>query len=465
MNSSGCQQACTLDRSTDLFYDWFRSAKKAGLFYSLVCFMAKEPELIQAIRFICEEKGLPMEMVVSTIEAALAAAFRKDFGEPNQNIQVELDRETGLYKVFDVKTVVQHFTEEEIEAQREELKTIREAIQTARDTGKEAPASPEESGKVFYNPKLHLMIDEAQKVKKGAEEGEEIRTPLEVPSDFGRMAAQTAKQVITQKLREAERSTIFDEFKDKVGEILMGIVQRREGRNVLVDLGRATGLLPYEEQVHGERYNPGQRVKVFVMGVEMGPKGPQIRLSRSHEDIVRQLFALEIPEVANGAIEIMAIAREAGSRSKVAVRALEEGIDPIGSCVGQRGTRVQTIINELGGEKIDIIEWEEDLHAYLPNALAPAKVLSIDLNEDGKTARVHVAEDQLSLAIGRSGQNVRLASRLTGWTINIEGAEKPQDAGEKEGEETGEAAPTEAIVVEPVKETSEPSSEDAGEKA
>lgn len=405
--------------------------------------MAKEPELIQAIRFICEEKGLTMEMVVSTIEAALAAAYRKDFGEPNQNIHVVLNQETGEYEVYDTKTVVQDFTEDEIEAQREQLRVLREEIQSAREAGTEAPESPEESGKIFYNPKLHLMLTEAKEVKKGAKVEEVIETQLEVPSEFGRMAAQTAKQVITQKLREAERSSIFEDFKDKEGEIIIGIVQRKEGRNMLVDLGKATGIMPYEEQVPSERYSAGQRIKVYIVGVEMGPKGPQIRLSRSHENIVRQLFTLEIPEIANESIEIMAIAREAGSRSKVSVQALEDGIDPIGSCVGQRGTRVQTIINELGGEKVDIIEWDEDPTVYIANALAPAKVLSIDLNSDEHEATVNVASDQLSLAIGRSGQNVRLASKLTNWTINIEGAADPEAEASEETEEVVEEAPAE----------------------
>lgn len=429
--------------------------------------MSKEPELIQAIRFICEEKGLPMEMVVSTIEAALAAAYRKDFGEPNQNVQVRLNQETGDYEVYDVKTVVQDFTEDEIEEQREELRVLREEIQAAREEGREAPQNPEESGKVYYNPKLHLMLSEAKEQKSDAAIDDIVETQLEVPAEFGRMAAQTAKQVITQKLREAERSTVFDEFKDREGEIVMGVVQRREGRNVLVDLGRATGIMPYEEQVPSERYTAGQRVKVYIMGVEMGPKGPQIRLSRSHENIVRQLFTLEIPEISNGAIEIMGIAREAGSRSKVAVRALEEGIDPIGSCVGQRGTRVQTIINELGGEKIDIIEWEEDPRMYLANALAPAKVNSIDINDAEHEANVHVAADQLSLAIGRSGQNVRLASKLTTWTINIEGAEEENEneASEEDAvaEETPAAAEEQQMEETPVEEVTDTVEEEVEE--
>lgn len=392
--------------------------------------MAKESEILQAMRFICDEKGLSLEVVIATVEAALAAAFRKDFGQPNQNIQVKFDPETGFYKVYDIKTVVQDFSEEELEQQREELKVARDEAQQARDEGKDA-VEPEESGKLYFNPKLHIMMSEAKNVDPDAKEDQELRQVLEVPAEFGRMAAQTAKQVITQKLREAERSTIFDEYKSKEGTMVIGVVQRREGRNILIDLGRTAGIMTPEEQIRSERYNPGNRVKVYILRVDMGPKGPQIVVSRANPDIVRQLFATEIPEIASGTIEIVAIAREAGSRVKVSVKAIDENIDPIGSCVGQRGTRVQTIISELGGEKVDIIEYKEDPKVYIANALSPAKVLNIDLEEASKVAKVTVAEDQLSLAIGRAGQNVRLASRLTGWAINIAGAAK----------ETAEAVP------------------------
>lgn len=381
--------------------------------------MAKESEILQAMRYICDEKGLSLDVVIATVEAALAAAYRKDFGQPNQNVQVQFDTETGFYKVYDVKTVVQDFTEEELEAQREELRIAREEAQKARDEGRDVPEP--ESVKLYYNPKLHLMLSQAKEVDPKAEEGKEIRQVLDVPADFGRMAAQTAKQVITQKLREAERSTIFDEYKGKQGSIVIGVVQRREGRNWLIDLGRTAAMLTPEEQIRTERYTPGQRVKVLLLRVELGSRGPMIVVSRAHPDIVRSLFMTEIPEIGNGMIEIMGIAREAGSRTKIAVRALDESIDPIGSCVGQRGSRVQTIISELGGEKVDIIEWEADSKAYIAHALSPAKIASMELDEAGKVAKVKVADDQLSLAIGRSGQNVRLASKLTGWTINIEG--------------------------------------------
>lgn len=393
--------------------------------------MPKESEILQAMRFICDEKGLSLDVVIATVEAALAAAYRKDFGQPNQNVIVQFDPETGFYKVYDVKTVVRDFTEEELEAQREELRIAREEAQKLRDAGQDVPEP--ETQKLYFNPKLHVMMTAAKAIDENAEEGKEIRQMLEVPAEFGRMAAQTAKQVITQKLREAERTTIFDEYKDKQGTIVIGIAQRREGRNWLVDLGRTTAIMPPEEQIRTERYTPGQRLKVYLARVEMGARGPIIVASRAHPDIVRSLFATEIPEINNGLIEIMGIAREAGSRTKIAVRALDESIDPIGSCVGQRGSRVQTIITELGGEKVDIIEWVADIKTYIAHALSPAKIGSIELDEATKTAKVSVAEDQLSLAIGRAGQNVRLASKLTGWMINIAGGAvvAPQAEGEK----------------------------------
>lgn len=408
----------------------------------------KESELLQAIRFISEEKGLSPDVVIETLEAALAAAYRKDFGTPLENITVEMDRETGAYRVFDSKTVTTDFTEEELEAQREELRIKKEEMQLARAEGKEVEETEEvsEDGKVYFNPKLHIMISEAKKQKEDAAEGDVIKNELNLPDDFGRMAAQTAKQVIMQKLREAERTTIFDEFKDKEGEIVIGVVQRREGRNVLIDIGRAVGSMPFDQQVRGERYETGKRIKIYVVSVSMGPKGPSIIVSRAHENIVKQLFTTEIPEIAAGSIEVVSVAREAGSRSKVAVRSLDENIDPIGSCVGQRGTRVQTIINELGGEKVDIIEFQEDTRDYIANALSPAKIGRTELDEEHKIAKVMVAQDQLSLAIGKNGQNVRLASHLTGWNINVlpleesaeEKAEEPQEVEASEEESTEE---------------------------
>ena len=278
------------------------------------------------------------------------------------------------------------------------------------------------------------MITDATELDAKAEIGKELKQKLEVPAAFGRMAAQTAKQVIMQKLREAERETVFAEFEDRAGEIVMGNVQRRDGRNVLFDIGKGTGVMLLEGQVQTERYEPGGRYKLLIERVGMGPKGPEIIVSRSHPDFVAKIFEMEIPEIANEFVEIKGIAREAGARSKVAVWTDEDGVDPVGACIGQRGTRIQTIINELGGEKIDIILFEEDDEEYIRQSLSPAKVLKIDLTEEKnaedeveKLATVTVEEDQFSLAIGKGGQNVRLAARLTGWKINVHQDGAPEE--------------------------------------
>jgi len=385
-------------------------------------------DITNAIKQICEEKNLSYEAVLETIESALAAAYRKDFGEKNQNIKVEFDPETAKSKVYDVKTVVEDLPEEIEEADKAvgEEKPIMETATVEA----EVPAGevvPEEEVRKF-NPKTELQIKDAKLIKKTAKVGDVIKTKLSVPAEYGRMAAQTAKQVIIQKLREAERDMIFSEFKNKEHEVVAGLVQRREGRVVLVDLDKAVGVLPAEEQIMNERYRPGDRIKVYVKQVGVTPRGPEIILSRTSDEILKKVFYLEIPEISNGLVEIKAVGREAGNRSKVAVDARGENVDPIGSCVGQRGARIQTIISELGGEKIDIIEYDEDTAKFIAKALAPAKVLSVELNESEKRAVAKVAEDQLSLAIGREGQNVRLAARLTGWKLDIVGekAEKPK---------------------------------------
>lgn len=401
--------------------------------------------LSQAINQISEEKNIPAESVIETIEAALAAAFRKDFGEKNQNIKVEFDADSGEFDVFDVKTVVEDMElpeeEEDEEGEGEGVK-IDAPKKRVSDAESAPPAEGEgdEDGEdeKKFNPKTEIMVTAAQDLLKGAEIGEEIKTQLEVPAEFGRMAAQTAKQVIIQKLREAERAKVFDEFKDMEKELINATVQRREGRIVLIDLGRATAIMPPDEQVQSERYQSGDRIKVFITDVRMTTKGPEIIVSRAHPEIVRMLFDLEIPEIAGEIVTIHNVAREAGVRSKVSVSSSDETVDPIGSCIGQRGTRIQTIIAELGGEKIDIIQYDEDTFRYITNALSPAKVLDIKLNEEEKSADVLVAGDQLSLAIGRGGQNVRLASRLTGWKINIresgaDDGEPASDAGDGDG--------------------------------
>ncbi|MDO8581782.1 MAG: transcription termination factor NusA [bacterium] len=376
-----------------------------------------------AIKQICDEKGIPLATVIETIEAALAAAYRKDFGKPNQNIKVTFHEETGQSEVFDSKIVIADALKEEWAKAVEEAKKRQEeglppppqepaAIPTGAEEGEE---------KLRYHPKLHLTVTEAQEVKAGAKEGEEIVTPLDVPAAYGRMAAQTAKQVIVQKLREAERNIIFEEFKGRQGDVIPGTIQRRLGMNFLVDLGRVAAIFPPEAQIERERYIPAARFKFYIVSVAMGPKGPEIVVSRTHVELVRKLFTIEIPEIANGSVEVKGVSREAGSRSKIAVLSLVPNVDPIGACVGQRGSRVQTVIGELGGEKIDIIEWAESPEVFIANSLSPAKTSSITCDTEQKVATVMVKEDQLSLAIGKGGQNVRLASQLTGWRIDIRG--------------------------------------------
>ena len=384
----------------------------------------------QAIRQICEEKGLAYEAVIDAIESALAAAYRKDFGDKNMNIEVEFEPETGSAKVFDVKSVVEDIEPAELEKWEairiERAAKLAEDFRAARERGEQLPAvSLDEDEGPRFNPKTEIMLSDARVLKMSAATGDVLRTELPMAGEFGRMAAMTAKQVITQKLREAEREIVFNEFKEQEGKVIVGTVQRREGRVVLVDIGRTTGIIRPEDQIASERYNTGERIKVFVKQVSLGARGPEILLSRASEELVRKLFEVEIPEAGEGLVQIKAIAREAGSRSKVAVSSTDSSIDPIGACIGQRGTRIQTIISELGGEKVDIIEWSEDAAKFIMNSLSPAKIVRVNLDEATKSASVEVEGDQLSLAIGRGGQNVRLAARLSGWKINIHEAGKP----------------------------------------
>jgi N utilization substance protein A len=376
-------------------------------------------ELSTAIKQVCEEKNLDYNTVVATIELALAAAYRKDYGEKNQNIRVKFDPQTSRSEIFDVKTVVADLPEEEEEEMLKKLYSAPEKRSPREDNF--LAEEFDESGKdvVKFNPKTDIQLKEALILKHNAQVGDEIVTELPIPDSYGRMAAQTAKQVIIQKLREMERDMIFGEFKDKEKEVVSGIVQRHEGRLVFVDLGKAIGILPAEEQIYGESYNVGDRLKIYVKEVREGHKGPEIILSRRSEEILKKIFYLEIPEIANGLVELKGVAREAGSRSKVAIWTEAENVDPVGSCVGQRGARIQTIISELGGEKVDIIEYSENPAKFIVNALAPAKINSISLDEKEHKAVVKVGSDKLSLAIGKSGQNVRLAAHLTGWKIDI----------------------------------------------
>jgi len=382
-------------------------------------------DFTSAVNQISEEKGISAEKVLETIEQAIAAAYKKDYGKKGQIIKAKLDSQSGEVKFWQVKIVVDQdslYSEEEIEELQDKNQEIEEVV---------------EGKKVRFNPEKHIMLDEAQKTDKNVKVGDELETFLESKKDYGRIAAQTAKQVIMQKLREAERENVFGEYKNKEGEILSGIVQRVEGRNIFLDIGKTLGVLPKEEQVPGEFYRPGQRLKVFVVQVEDTSKGPRVLLSRAYPKLISKLFELEVPEIAAGQVEIKAIAREAGSRTKIAVASNAEGIDPIGATVGQRGTRVQAIINELGGEKIDIIEWSNDPAKFIANALSPAKVLEVELTPKNKVLCV-VPEDQLSLAIGKDGQNVRLAAKLTGWKIDVRG--RGQEEVKKEPEEVNKEA-------------------------
>ncbi len=416
-------------------------------------------EITKAIQALCDEKNLSYEAVMETIEIALAAAYRKDFGNKQQNIKVKFDPETGDMQAWDIKTVVEDVDPETLEKAQEELVERRKK---AKDEGREL-TDEETADLPRFNPKTEMMISEAKIIKGKVKLGDVIEIELPITHEFGRMAAQTAKQVIIQKIREAERTMVFGDFKGQEGTIIQGTIQRVEGRKVLVDLGKITGVLSSDHQIYNEHYRPGNRMKFYVAGVEMGMRGPEIILSRNSVGMVKEIFKQEIPEVADGVIEIKGLAREAGFRSKVAVATSDSSIDPIGSCIGQRGSRITTIIEELGGEKIDVIQYNEDAKKYILHALSPAKVLNVELEEDGKVAKVLVAPDQFSLAIGRSGQNVRLASELTGWKISViqEGApekavEETEEAPDTEGEQT-EAAPETKTeeAVEPEAETKE----------
>jgi N utilization substance protein A len=352
-----------------------------------------------------EERGIPKEKILEAIEAALATAYKKEYGKKGQIIRAKFDINSGKTEFYQVKIVVD---ENDIIMPNEDG-TLPEIPEIGED----------EPEKIIFNPEHHILLSDAKKIKKDAIIDEEVVFPLEGKDDYGRIASQTAKQVIIQKIREAEKISVLGEFGKREGEIVSGTVQRIERGNIFVDMGRASGLLPYEEQIPGERYRQGERIRAYLYRVEETPKGIFLRLSRSHPKFLIKLFETEAPEIANGVVEIKAIAREAGSRTKIAVFSNDGHIDPVGSLVGQRGVRVSTVMSELGGEKIDIIEWSADTKEFVEGALSPAKVLNVEINETDKTARVEVTEDQQSLAIGKGGQNVRLAAKLTGWRIDI----------------------------------------------
>ncbi len=372
--------------------------------------------LSSAIMEITEEKGIPREEVVKVIEAAIASAYKKEYGRKKEKFEAKLDLKTGKMEFWQVIKVVDKSM---ILSEEEEKAFDKKNKKTGGGKGaKSAEGKAGEEGKIRFNPDRFILLEEARKIDKTIKPGEDLKMPVKAETSFGRIAAQTAKQVIIQKIKEIEKDIILKEYKDKEGEVVSGIVQRVEGGSVFLDIGKTSAILPKSEQVPGEFYRPGQRLRVYVLKTEVSPKGLVVIVSRAYPKLVSKLFELEVPEISSGQVEIKAIAREPGSKTKIAVSALEEGIDPIGSLVGQRGTRVLEVINELGGEKIDIIEWSEDPETYIKNALGPAKINEVKILPKN-TAQAIVDSDQFSLAIGKNGQNVRLAAKLTGWKIDV----------------------------------------------
>ncbi len=390
--------------------------------------------LKRAIEQVSEEKGINPDRVMEAIESSIAAAYKKEYEKKGEVIKAKLDSKTGELKFWQVKTVVDETTVR-MDADEDEPETAPTTVEAVAE-GEKLPR---------FNADRHMLLADAKKVKKDVSVGDELEFPLESREDFGRIAAQAAKQVILQRLREAERDSIITEFKGREGEIISGLVQRFDRGNVFVDLGRATGMMLYNEAIPGEHYRIGERLKFYIAAVQDDARMPGILLSRSHPQFVAKLFALEIPEIADGSIEIKAIAREPGSRTKIAVMSKVEGVDPVGSCVGQRGTRVMAVSNELGQEKIDIIEWSDDPARFIAAALSPAKVEEVEMLPD-REVRVYIPNEQLSLAIGRGGQNVRLAAKLTGWKIDVRSRNNPDAAveGGVSGEVEGEASAEEA---------------------
>ncbi len=381
-----------------------------------------------------EERGIPRERMIDAIEQSLATAYKKEFGKRGQIITCKFDMDSGATIFSQIKIVVDESMlkpESQFDEYGDEI--IDDTVEI----------SEEDAKKVRFDDEKHIMISTARMIKKGVELGEEMVFPLESKDDFGRIAAQTAKQVIMQKIREAEKDSALAEFGQKAGDIVIGHIQRFERGNLYVDLGRVTAIMPYDEQIPGERFKPGERVRAILLAVEETPRGIFLKLSRSHPDFLTALFTIEAPELQTGAVEVKAVAREAGARSKIAVHAVDEHIDPVGSMVGQRGVRVSTVMSELGGEKIDIIEWSPVSAEFIEDALSPAQVLDIQIvsepnEETGERghAIAEVTSDQQSLAIGRGGQNVRLAAKLTGWKIDIVSANTGEELAEADA--TGE---------------------------
>ncbi len=369
-----------------------------------------------------EERGIPRERMLDAIEQSLATAYKKEFGKRGQIITCKFDIDAGTTVFNQIKIVVDE-------------SMLKPELQDGEEDVEEEEADGEEGEKkVRFDEEKHIMLSTAKMIKRDTNVGDELVFPLESKDDFGRIAAQTAKQVIMQKIREAEKDSALSEFGQKAGDIVMGFAQRFERGNLYVDLGRVTAIMPYEEQIPGERFKPGERIRALLLAVEETPRGIFLKLSRSHPDFLIHLFAIEAPELQSGAVEVKAIAREAGGRTKIAVYANDSHIDPVGSLVGQRGVRVSTVMSELGGEKIDIIEWSENQIEFIEDALSPAQVIEVTVvtepNEETKErghALVEVSPDQQSLAIGRGGQNVRLAAKLTGWKIDITSAQTREE--------------------------------------
>lgn len=371
-----------------------------------------------------DERGISRAKMLDAIEQALATAYKKEFGKRGQIIRARFDLTTGKTDFDQIKIVV-----DETMIRMEELPSDERHQEDDRRPAISAPETSDEDGegRVRFDPEKHILIESARLIKKDVALGDELIFPLESKDDFGRIAAQTAKQVIIQKIREAEKESALSEFGQKEGDIITGHVQRFERGNLYIDLGRVTGVMPYDEQIPGERFKPGERIRALLLAVDETPRGIFLKLSRSHPDFLKKLFEIEAPELQNKAVEVKAIAREAGSRSKIAVFANDDHIDPVGSMVGQRGVRVSTVMSELGGEKIDIIEWSANPVLFIEDALSPAEVMKVEIVEPAGTgtddtrgrALVTVVSEQQSLAIGRGGQNVRLAAKLTGWKIDI----------------------------------------------
>ena len=353
-----------------------------------------------------DERGIPKDKMIEAIELALATAYKKEYGKKGQIVRAVFDMNTGAVEFLQVKIVV------------DESKVIMEDEEDTQDL----ESIDQDEIRVRFNPEHHIVLADAKKIKKGAQVDDEIVFPLEAKADYGRIAAQTAKQVIIQKIREAEKVSVMNEYGQKEGEIVTGSVQRAERGALFIDMGRAMGVIPYEDQIPGEYYKQGERIRAYLYAVEETPKGIMLKLSRSHPQFLKKLFEIEAPEIAQGTVVVKAIAREAGSRSKIAVHSTDSHIDPVGSLVGQRGVRVNTVTSELGGEKIDIIEWDENPVKFIEHSLSPAKIISIEVIVEENRALITVAEDQQSLAIGKGGQNVRLAAKLTGWKIDIHSA-------------------------------------------